>query len=57
MLCPLRLPDVMRTSNFSLKTIKITIYQATKTDLAQVPKVPVLKSQRTPKDFRNATSR
>jgi uncharacterized protein len=47
--------DVMRTSNFSLKPIKITTYQATKTDLAQVPKVPLLKSQRTPKDFRNAT--
>jgi uncharacterized protein len=45
--------DVMRTSNFSLKPIRIITYQATEADLVRVPKVPVLKSQRTPKDFRN----
>jgi hypothetical protein len=45
--------DVMRTSNFSLKSIRLTVFEATPADLAAVPKVPVLKSQRTPKDFRN----
>jgi uncharacterized protein len=45
--------DVMRTSNFSLKPIKLTVFEATPADLAAVPKVPALKSQRTPKDFRN----
>jgi len=47
--------DVMRTSNFALKPIKLTVFEATKEDMASVPKVPVLKSQRTPKDFRNPT--
>ena len=47
--------DVMRTSNFSLKPIRLTVFEATDADMAAVPKVPVLKSQRTPKDFRNAT--
>ena len=46
--------DVMRTSNFALKPIKLTVFEATEADLAAVPKVPILKSQRTPKDFRNA---
>src|SRR5258708_38052505 len=46
--------DVMRTSNFALKPIKLTVFQATDADVASVPRVPVLKSQRTPKDFRNA---
>ena len=45
--------DVMRTSNFSLKPIKLTVYEATAAELARVPKVPILNSQRTPKDFRN----
>jgi uncharacterized protein len=47
--------DVMRTSNFALKPIKLTVFAATDQDMAAVPKVPVLKSQRTPKDFRNPT--
>jgi uncharacterized protein YcgI (DUF1989 family) len=47
--------DVMRTSNFALKPIKLTVFEATEEDMAAVPKVPVLKSQRTPKDFRNPT--
>ena len=47
--------DVMRTSNFSLKPIKLTVFEVTDADMAAVPKVPVLKSQRTPKDFRNPT--
>jgi uncharacterized protein len=47
--------DIMRTSNFSLKPIKLTVFAATAADLAQVPEVPKLASQRTPKDFRNPT--
>jgi hypothetical protein len=42
----------MRTSNFGLKPIKIMIFEATAEELAAVPKTPVLKSQRTPADFR-----
>src|SRR5713101_1864710 len=45
--------DVMKTSNFALKPLKLTVFAATEADLAQVPKTPVLASQRTPKDFRN----
>ena len=44
--------DVMRTSNFGLKPIKLTIFEASEADMAAVPKTPVLKSQRTPADFR-----
>jgi uncharacterized protein YcgI (DUF1989 family) len=47
--------DVMRTSNFSLKPIKLTIFEATDADMAAVPATPVLRSQRTPKDFRQPT--
>jgi hypothetical protein len=47
--------DVMRTSNFALKPLKLTVFAATEADLARVPKTPVLASQRTPKDFRNPT--
>src|ERR1700728_4884979 len=46
--------DVMRTSNFALKPLKLTVFAATDADLARVPKTPVLASQRTPKDFRNS---
>ena len=46
--------DVMRTSNFSLKPMKVNIFEATDSELDGVPNVPILKSQRTPKDFRNA---
>ncbi len=45
--------DVMRTSNFALKPILLTVLAATEAEIASVPKTPVLKSQRTPKDFRN----
>lgn len=47
--------DVMRTSNFSLKPIRLTIFEATEADLAAVPKTPILRSQRTPADFRQPT--
>lgn len=46
--------DIMRTSNFALKPIRVTIREATEAELASVPKVPVLRSQRTPDQFRNA---
>lgn len=46
--------DVMRTSNFALKPIKVTIFVASDADRAQVPAVPKMKSQRTPAQFRNA---
>ena len=45
----------MRTRNFALKPIKLTLFEATDADLAAAPKTPILKSQRTPKDFRNPT--
>jgi uncharacterized protein len=47
--------DVMRTSNFSLKPMRLNVFTATEADLAQVPKVPTLRSQRTPKQFCNST--
>jgi uncharacterized protein YcgI (DUF1989 family) len=45
--------DVMRTSNFALKPIRLTVFEASEAELAGVPATPILKSQRTPKDFRN----
>ncbi len=47
--------DVMRTSNFALKPIRLTVFEATDAEIAATPKTPILKSQRTPKDFRNPT--
>ena len=47
--------DVMRTSNFSLKPVKLTVFTATDADLAAVPETPVLRSQRTPAAFRTYT--
>jgi uncharacterized protein len=46
--------DVMRTSNFALKPIKLTVFEATDADIAATPKTPILRSQRTPADFRVA---
>lgn len=46
--------DIMRTSNFALKPVRIRIFEASETDLATVPDVPAMKSQRTPAQFRNA---
>jgi len=45
--------DVMRTSNFALKPIRLSVFEASEAELAAVPKVPILRSQRTPGDFRN----
>ena len=47
--------DIMRTSNFALKPIRLSVFEATEADIAATPKTPILKSQRTPKDFRNST--
>jgi uncharacterized protein YcgI (DUF1989 family) len=44
--------DIMRTSNFSLKPVKLEIYGASLRDLASVPTLKPLRSQRTPADFR-----
>jgi hypothetical protein len=43
----------MKTSNFALKPLKLTVFAATEADLAKVPDTPKLASQRTPKDFKN----
>jgi uncharacterized protein len=45
--------DVMRTSNFFLKPVKVQVLQATAEDMARVPSMPARASQRTPKDFLN----
>ena len=44
--------DVMRTSNFSLKPVKLSIFQATPAEVSGVPPVRALPSQRTPADFK-----
>jgi uncharacterized protein YcgI (DUF1989 family) len=46
--------DVMKTSNFALKSLKLTVFAATESDMARVPHTPKLASQRTPTDFRNS---
>lgn len=44
--------DIMRTSNFALKPVAIAVLEATEADLAAVPPTPILRSQRTPDQFR-----
>jgi hypothetical protein len=44
--------DIMKTSNFSIKPVKLTIFKATEADLAAPPRVGSLPSQRTPADFK-----
>lgn len=46
--------DIMRTSNFSLKPVKVVIWEADAAELEAIPKVPVLRSQRSPSDFKNS---
>ncbi len=46
--------DIMRTSNFSIKPVRISIYQATEEDMAAVPPLSHFATQRTPADFRNS---
>jgi uncharacterized protein YcgI (DUF1989 family) len=47
--------DVMRTSNFALKPVRLTVFEATDAEIAATPKTPIPRSQRTPRDFRNPT--
>lgn len=47
--------DIIKTSNFSNKPARLTAYGASAADLAAVPPLTALPSQRTPADFRNAT--
>ncbi|MEJ8852226.1 urea carboxylase-associated family protein [Variovorax rhizosphaerae] len=47
--------DIMRTSNFSLKPLKIEIYDASEADLAVVPALAEYDTQRTPAQFRQPT--
>lgn len=49
--------DVMRTSNFSLKPVKLQVLRASERDLAGVPAVKTYASQRTPADFKVAQIR
>lgn len=44
--------DIMRTSNFSLKAVKLQIWRASARDLASVPPLTSYTNQRTPADFR-----
>jgi uncharacterized protein YcgI (DUF1989 family) len=44
--------DVMATSDFSFKPIRLTICQGTDSDMEQVPKWPKFKNQRSPADFK-----
>jgi uncharacterized protein YcgI (DUF1989 family) len=44
--------DVMRTSNYSLKPVRLSVLEATPQDLASVPPVRKWATQRTPADFR-----
>lgn len=44
--------DVMRTSNFSLKPVKLQLLRASERDLASAPPTPSFRNQRTPADFR-----
>ena len=44
--------DVMRTSNFSLKPLKLEICTASERDLAAAPPLPEWATQRTPEQFR-----
>ena len=47
--------DVMRTSNFALKPVRLQVSQASERDLARVPPLRTWASQRTPADFRQPT--
>lgn len=44
--------DIMRTSNFSLKAVKLQVFNASARDLASVPPLSAYKNQRTPADFK-----
>ncbi len=44
--------DVMLTSDFELKPLRLTLFEATDADLARVPEIPSYGNQRTPDDFK-----
>lgn len=44
--------DIMRTSNFSIKPVKLQVWKASERDLARVPPLPAWGTQRTPAQFR-----
>lgn len=44
--------DVMATSNFELKPLRLAVYEATGEDWAKVPEMPRYRNQRTPADFK-----
>jgi uncharacterized protein YcgI (DUF1989 family) len=44
--------DVMMTSNFELKPLKLTVFEATGADWAQLTEPPRRKNQRSPADFK-----
>ena len=44
--------DIMRTSNFALKPVKLQVWRASEVDLARVPELKSYASQRTPADFK-----
>jgi uncharacterized protein YcgI (DUF1989 family) len=44
--------DVMMTSDFELKPLKLTIFEGTDHDWSQISELPRLKSQRSPADFK-----
>lgn len=46
--------DIMRTSNFALKPVKLEIYKASERDLAAVPPLRSYTTQRTPAQFRQS---
>jgi hypothetical protein len=49
--------DIMRTSNFSIKPVRLSIFQSSAADMASVPALGSWPSQRTPADFRNSRIR
>jgi uncharacterized protein YcgI (DUF1989 family) len=44
--------DIMKTSNFSIKAVKLSLFKASDADMAAVPSLKRLPSQRTPADFK-----
>src|SRR6195952_1168699 len=44
--------DVMRTSNFALKPVKLEVFSASERDLARVPSMRSYANQKTPGDFK-----
>ena len=46
--------DIMRTSNFAIKPVRVSVFEATEADWAEVPTLRSWTTQRTPADFRNS---